>query len=143
MLAGLLALALVVMKSFPSTPLARSLHLWLVEAPIEAAGLVERKHLILLGVLLFCGPSLAAFGSAEVAMIYAVDLSLYVEAVLVTSVSAAGLSLKTGWATATRNAALALRRRRPRQRSRRVRSGKSRTSAASNDDEPDRASRAA
>jgi hypothetical protein len=143
MLTGLLALALIVMKSFPSTPLGRSLHLWLVEAPIEAAGVIERKHLILIAILFFCGPSLAAFGSAEVAMLYAVDLSLYVEAVLVTSVSAAGLSLKTNWATLSRNAARALRRGRPCQRSRRVRSAQSRVSVASNDDEPDCASWAA
>jgi hypothetical protein len=134
MLTGLLALAMVMMKSFPATPLARSLHLWLVEAPIEAAARMERKHFILLGVLLFCGPSLAAFGSAEVAMLYAVDLSLYAEAVLLTSMSAIGVSFRKGWATLIRGAAVGLRLRRPRQRARRVH--KSRAGAHSNDDEP-------
>ena len=133
MLAGLLALALIVMESFPDTPFARSLHRALVEWPIEAAERKERRHFILIGVILFCGPSLAAFGSAEIAMLYAVDLSLYAEAVMMTSLSAAAMSFKKGWATVVRGAG-ALRR--PRQRSRRVRVPRSRVGTTANDDEP-------
>lgn len=135
MLTGLLALVLVVMRLYPSTPLARSLHRWLVEWPIEVAGRIERRHLILVAIILFCGPSLAALGSAEIAMLYAADLSLYAEAVLMTSLSALGLSLKKGWAAFFHRAG-GLRRGVPRQRSRRVRSPRSGVSAASNDDDP-------
>jgi hypothetical protein len=135
MLTGLLALALVVMKLHPSTPLARSLHHWLVEWPIEAVGRMERRHLILVAILLCCGPSLAALGSAEIGMLYAVDLSLYAEAVLMTSLSAVGLSLTKGWAAFVHRT-LGSRRGRPRQRARRVRAPSSGVSPAANDDDP-------
>lgn len=135
MLAGLLALALVVMKLDPTIPFARSLHQWLVEWPLEAAARMERRHLILIGVILFCGPSLAAFGSAEIGMLYAVDLSLYVEAVLVTSLSAAGASVRRAWATVVSSAGV-LRRGRPRPRSRRARASTGKKNTASNDDGP-------
>jgi hypothetical protein len=141
MLTGLLALALVVMKLYPSTPVARSLHRWLVEWPVEAAGRMERRHLILIAILLCCGPSLAALGSADFMMLYAADLSLYADAVLVTSLSAVGLSLKRGW-SAFVHRAFGLKRGRPRQRSRRVRAPGS-VSAAANDDGPAGAAEAA
>lgn len=142
MLACLLAFAMVVMKLYPSTPLARSLHRWLVEWPIETVGRMERRHLILVAILLFCGPSLAAVGAADAVMLYAADLSLYADAVLMTSLSAAGLSLRRGW-TAFVHRAIGSRRGSPRPRSRRVRVPSGRGSTAANDDDPARAAEAA
>jgi hypothetical protein len=135
MLTGLLALAIAVMKLYPSTPLARSLHHWLVEWPMDALARLERRHLILVAILLFCGPSLAALGSAEVAMLYAVDLSLYADAVLMTSLSAIGVSLRKGW-TALLVRMGGSKQRRPRARSRSTRASRSRLGTPSNDDEP-------
>ena len=135
MLAGLLAVTLILMKLYPSTPIARSLHQWLVEWPLEAVARVERRHLILIGVILLCGPSLAALGSAEIGMLYAVDLSLYVEAVLMTSLSVAGVSVKKAW-NAFVSSAGAFRPGRPRPRSRRARGAISKGTAASNDEGP-------
>jgi hypothetical protein len=143
MLAGLFALALVLMKSFPETPFAGLLHRALVEWPIEAAERMERRHIFLIGVILFCGPSLAAFGSAEVAMLYAVDLSLYAEAVMMTSLSAAAVSFKKGWGAVAGVVTRALHLGHPRQRSRRVRVPRSRLGTPSNDDEPAWSHRAA
>ncbi len=136
MLAGLFALSMLVMKLYPDTLLARSLHLWLVERPLQMADKFERKHLILVAIILFSGPSLAALGSAEVAMLYAVDLSLYVDAVLVTSLSAFAASIKSGWARFVRGAGRRLRGHRRGTRSRRVRTPQGRRRAPSNDDEP-------
>jgi hypothetical protein len=134
MITGLLALSLLVMKLYPETPFAQLLHLWLVERPLKAAARLERKHLILVAIILFSGPSLAAFGSAEIAMLYAVDLSLYVDAVVVTSLSAFAASLKSGWGAFIRGAGRTLRFR-PGKRSRRVRAAH-KANTASNDDEP-------
>ena len=142
MFTGLVVLTLAIMKAFPSTPLARLLHHWLVEWPIEVAARMERRHLILIGIILLCGPSLAALGSAELGMLYAVDLSLYAEAALMTSLSAVAVSLKRWWATVL-GIAGGFRRGRPRQRSHRVRVTRRGVSSASNDDEPAWASRAA
>lgn len=142
MLTGLLAFALVVMKLYPSTPFARSLHRWLVEWPIEAVGRMERRHLILLAILMFCGPSLAAVGAADAVLLYAVDLSLYADAVLMTSLAAAGLSLRRGWAAFVHRL-VGTRRGLPRQRSRRVRAPSRGVAAAANDDDPVPAAEAA
>jgi hypothetical protein len=134
MITGLLALSMLAMKLYPGTPLAQSLHLWLVERPLQWADRIERKHLILVAVILFSGPSLAALGSAEIAMLYAVDLSLYVDAVLVTSLSAFVAAVKSRWSSLVRRVGCTVRRGRLGKRSRRLRVRK--VSAPSNDDEP-------
>ena len=94
MLIGFFALAMVIMKLFPETPLAQRLMLYLVALPIEAARKLERKHLILLAILLFAGQSFALIGSAELALAYAVDMSLYYDALITVSTAAAATRLK-------------------------------------------------
>ncbi|MFN3388882.1 MAG: hypothetical protein ACK40O_08100 [Allosphingosinicella sp.] len=110
MLAGLLGLALLAMTLFPETPLARTLHLYLVELPLRMAGRVERSHIILLVFLLVAGQGLVLIGSAELALAYAVDLSLYADAVLATTLAAAAARVRTVWWTC-RSTAARIRRR--------------------------------
>lgn len=136
MFAGLLALAMLIMKAFPETPTARALMLYLVELPLRMAGQIERKHIILLAIILFAGQSLALIGSAELALAYAVDLSIYYDAVIATSLAAASARLKSAWLfVKTRFIRLTgplTRARRPR----RPKTGDSRRRAANDDEDP-------
>lgn len=107
MLAGLLAVAMLIMKLFPRTPTADALTLYLVELPIRTAQRLERKHLILVAILLCAGQSLALIGSAELALAYAVDMSIYYDLLIAAWTAAALGRLK--------EARLAFRMRRPRR----------------------------
>lgn len=137
MLTGLLALVILVIKLFPDTALARSLHRWLVEWPVEMAGRIERKHIILVVILLCAGQTLAIAGSAELALAYAMDMSLYLDTMLAAFIAAAAARLKAA-AAAFRQAVLsvAARIRRPRPRTRRRRPSIPRPRKPSNDDHP-------
>ena len=137
MLTGFLAFAIAVMRLFPETPFARALHHWLVEAPLAFARRIERRHLILLVLLLCMGQTLALLGSAELAMAYAIDLSLYADAVIMTTFAAYTARFKAAWRS-VRDASLRLVPRRTGQRRRAPRSKAAarRTPSPSNDDEP-------
>lgn len=137
MLAGFLALVILVIRLFPSTALARSLHLWFVELPLEIARRVERKHLILLVILLCAGQTLALAGGAELAMAYAVDTSLYLDAMLATYAAAAAARLKSAaCAFKAAVARVAARVPKSRPRSHKARPAPKRVSEADNDDDP-------
>lgn len=81
-LIGSWALALVAAMLFPETPLGRLLHRQFVEEPLRLAAKMERKHIFVLLILLFCGQSLLVLGSVDLAMLVAWDMSLYLDAVL-------------------------------------------------------------
>lgn len=137
MLAGILALVILVVKLFPDTPLARSLHLGFVELPLRLAHRIERKHLILLVILLCSGQMLAVMGSAELALAYAADMSLYYDAMLTSALAAAATMAKSAWSACTvaigrfvRGVSSA------RPRSRRKRAEISRCATPANDDDP-------
>jgi hypothetical protein len=97
MVAGLPALAMCFIKLFPRTLTAEALHLYLVELPIRAAQNLERRHLILLAIFLAIGQSLALIGSAELAIAYAVDMSIYYDALLAASAVTAAMHIKAAW----------------------------------------------
>ncbi len=124
MFAGLLLLAIVTMKLFPRVPVSRNLHHMLAEAPLAALARMSRRHLlfgvILVGMMLFVSAELIMMlGSADVVMVMAWDVSLYVDAVIAAWTLAAVSRSKAAWqafaaiATAPFRAA---RRRAPRRR---------------------------
>ena len=88
MLLGLFALCIVILRFFPETTLARVLNSALVEPPLAWLANVRRRDLIfllLVGVLLLAaGDFIAVFGMSELLMIGA-SLSVYFDAVLVTT----------------------------------------------------------
>jgi hypothetical protein len=115
MLAIFLGLSILVMKCYPETPFSRSLHFWFVERPVEEMAKLGKMHLIILVAIFCCGPSAAALGGPELAMIYAADLAFYADAVLVASFSALTLKFRSGCIMTVRQASRALSRIRPRR----------------------------
>lgn len=108
MLVSLLCVAVLAMLLFPKTPVARWLRSTLVERPLAWAANVKRRDILFLlvaGVLLLSGAEFVAlFGAAELLALGA-QLSLYFDAVLVST----AVSIAAGAATAWRS----LRRRLP------------------------------
>lgn len=88
MVAGFVLLVLLMMKALPELPASRTLHRLLVEEPLARLGKLGRRHLIFAAVLIglsFTGTELLLlFGSADFLMIYAWDVSLFVDALLAT-----------------------------------------------------------
>jgi hypothetical protein len=87
-------LALVLLlRLAPSSPAARLLHRQLVEAPLEKLAKLRSHHLLyvaILPVLMLGGwELLAAAGSVDFIMVYAMDLAIYFDAMLVTYALAA------------------------------------------------------
>lgn len=138
MLAGILGLVILFIKLFPKTPFGRLLHYGFVELPLSLAYRLERKHIILIVVILCAGQSLALLGSAELAMAYAVDMSIYADAVLATTIASAVTRLKgPWWAFKDGLVRLVGGLSRPRLRSRSTKSAILRSNKTSNDNDPD------
>lgn len=97
MLIGLFALAILIAKLFPATPAGRATHRYLVELPLELAARVERRHVILVAILLIGGQALILAAPIDLAIIYALDLSLYVDAAIAVSAAAAVARVKGAW----------------------------------------------
>lgn len=136
MLTGLLALIILFARLFPETPFGRGLHFYFVEMPLRISHRIERRHLILLVILLCSGQMLAMMGSVELAMAYAVDLSIYFDAAITAALTAGAVYLKNArsvLADAMKRLATISR---PRARSRRTRATSVRPDTA-NDDDPD------
>ena len=139
---GLCVTLMLVMRFAPAIPLGAWLNHSLVERPLRRLAALERHHLIffVLVVLmaLAAGEFIAMYGSFEWAMISAFDLSVYLDAVVVTA--ALGATAKLRGAVQALRARLALRRGQSRSgaRPRRVRSASRRRPPApsANDDEP-------
>lgn len=67
-----------------------------VEFPLGLAGRVDRKYLILIGLLMFGGQFVVLLGP-ELAFVYALDLSLYGEAVIATTLATAAVRVRYVW----------------------------------------------
>lgn len=137
MLIGLFALAIVVMKLFPETALGEALHRFLVEIPLSIAERLERKHIILVVILVCSFQTLALVPTTELAMAVAADMALYADAVLATSIAAFASRIKGAW-TAFKNLVSRCFPKGLRMSGRARRSRPSRDTAKkpSNDDEP-------
>lgn len=102
MILGLMALCIVMMLAFPETPTARWLNAVLIERPLAWFSKLQRRDIIFLFVmvvlLLSAGEFVAVFGAGELFVIGA-NLSLFLDAVVVTT----AVTLATAAATAWRN----------------------------------------
>lgn len=128
MLVGLIAGILLLMWLAPGLPLSRTLHKHLVELPLAWLDRLERHHLIFVVIVcaLMSSSALggALLGSAELVFAFALDASLYVDAVIATSAVAAMSNLKAAAARLRSRLGGALRlvpHRRPKLRSKRAR----------------------
>jgi len=103
MLIGLLALCVVVMRCFPETPFARALHLALVERPLDWLSKLERQHLVFVFVtatlFLVAGEFVAVFGAGEL-LALSLNLSVYLDAVIVASAVTVAAAAATTWRAA-------------------------------------------
>jgi hypothetical protein len=101
MLAGLLLLVILTMKLFPAVPASRFLHRMLVELPLQRLAVMDRRHLIfgvmLVGMLFASAELIMMLGSADVVMVMAWDVSLYVDALLAAWALAAVARSKAAW----------------------------------------------
>ena len=129
-IAGLLLIATLIMRLWPETGSARWLHCALVERPMAFLGGLERHHLIFLIVLIVIAQSFAVIGSLELLTLTAIDISVYVDAVM-TVWTIAALSRSRGALTAIFARFPRLRSGKPRQR----RARRAVRREASNDDE--------
>lgn len=124
---------MLIMKLFPQTPVARLLHAWFVARP--AAWLTSRTRrdvifgLLVAGIMLAGTEFVLIAGTADVTVLLAWDLSLFVDALLVSWAAAAS----GGFNAVRRRIAGLMRRPRPRQRRARV---QRRAPQPGNDDEP-------
>lgn len=137
MFAGLVLLVILTMKLFPDLPVSRDLHRGLVELPLAKLAAMRRTHLIfalvLVGMLFTASELIMLLGSADLIMLIAWDVSLYVDAVIAAWTIAAVSRGKAAWQ------ALVLTVTRPfraaRQRARRRRRDGSAGKAANDSDE--------
>jgi hypothetical protein len=101
MFAGIVLLVIMAMRLFPEIPLSRALHRALVEAPLERLAAMSRRHLIyaalLAGMMLAGAEIILLLGSADMAMLMAWDVSLYVDALIATWTISALVWGKSAW----------------------------------------------
>ncbi len=142
MLTGLLLGMMLIMRLFPETPLAKTLHCHLVERPVDWVQNRTRHDLLFylaLTFMLLVGDELVVMlGSFELAMMFAWDVSLYVDALIATSALSAAGRWKglTAWMRGKIAVARPAYRRRTRRRARRQISV-SKSARPANDDDGD------
>jgi len=128
-LAGLVAAMLFA----PETPIARWLHRHMVEEPLRIAGRIERKHLLFVVVGLISLQGFAMALPAEMAMIMAWDITVYVDLLIASWTLAAFVRLRSMRAWMALQASRFRPRRRARIRARRLRRPAGKRGAANND----------
>jgi hypothetical protein len=84
MVASLLALAIIVIKFWPETELARRLRAILVDAPIRLGSRIQRRHLLFIALALvifpIAGELLVMPGAVDVALAGMWNLAVYLDA---------------------------------------------------------------
>jgi hypothetical protein len=107
---GLLLATMCVMRFFPESAAGKMFNRHLVELPLQRVGQLERHHLIFLVVMTMLvlggGEAIAMLGT-DFAVIYALDVSLYVDGLLVALTLASIARSRSGF-TATKAGAAAL-----------------------------------
>jgi hypothetical protein len=136
---GLCVALMLVMRVAPETPLGVWLNRGLVEQPLRRLAGLERHHLIFFVMVMLmalaAGEIIAMYGTFEWAMISAFDLSVYIDAMVVTTALGATARLR-GAVQALHRGAAWRGQARPVARPRRVRSASKRTSdPPANDDD--------
>ena len=129
---GLIAMAMLVMKRWPETSSARWLHRIMVVQPLATAARFERRHLILLVVGLVMLQVVAVIGSVELTTLMAIDISVYLDAMITVWTVAALTRVRGGWTTVRTRIRLPARRS---PRARRSASKRPARQTPSNDDD--------
>ena len=136
MLTTVIALAIFTTRLFPDTPAAHWFTHWLVEKPVQKAAQVERKHLILFGIILFLvtmgGEMVLMLGSWDLAMLWAVDTSIFVDAMIAVWTIATVTSGKRTWGAIKTRLTVLMR---PRARARRIKTAERKLPSSANDDD--------
>jgi hypothetical protein len=103
MLLGLFALCIVVMRCFLETPLARVLNDALVARPLAWLSRLKRRDIIfallIVGLFIVAGDFIAIFGAGELVML-GMNLSIYLDAVLVATAVTIAAATATVWRAA-------------------------------------------
>jgi hypothetical protein len=98
--------AMLVMTLFPETAAARTLKRLLVDLPAQRLASLDRRQvifgLVVIAMFLVAQDMVVLLGSVDLAMVYAWDLSLYVDAVLAATALVAS-SRTSGLRTAARS----------------------------------------
>ena len=136
-LLGFMAAITLVMWLAPGSEAGRALHRQLVARPLEALSDIERHHLvffvIMAGFAIGGGEAMAVLGPEFVAA-YALDLAIYLDAVMVTFALSAVAMARSGDGR-LRNAVMRIARR-MRPRSKRTTRKAVRPRKSANDDDP-------
>lgn len=138
---GLLLALMAVMKLAPHSGAGRLLNRQLVELPLALFARMERHHLIfvlVVAALLMAGTEvLVGLGTVDFALVYALDMSLYIDGLLATMALASLARTKSG-VTALRlgAASLGARMRRTFGRRKTRNARPPRASGANDDDHP-------
>ncbi|MFM5907028.1 MAG: hypothetical protein ACKOPO_05515, partial [Novosphingobium sp.] len=98
---AMLFTVMLLVKLCPLTPMSR----WINTAIVAPAckWLIHRSRrdiinvFVLCGILLFAGEVVMMLGSADLVFAYALDLSLYIDAIITVSVIGAASQLRNGW----------------------------------------------
>ncbi len=134
---GFMTAIILIMWLVPNSDIGRTLHRQLVERPLATISSLRRHDLlffvIMAGLMLTGGEAVAVLGP-EVVSAFALDLAIYVDAVLVTyALSAVAMTKRSGgWLLQA--VMRCVRRMRPRKK--RATRKVSRPRRASNDDDP-------
>jgi ABC-type multidrug transport system fused ATPase/permease subunit len=127
--------AMLVMTLFPETAFARTLKRFLVDLPVQRAAALDRRQVIyalaLIAMFLLAQDMIMLLGSVDMAMVYAWDLSLYVDAILAATAVVVS-SRTTGLRTVARS--ILPKFRRPTGRRAREHRRRSLVAPAANDD---------
>ena len=135
---GFFIVMLLVMKLAPRSPLGRWLNQVLVERPLTKIAGMGRQHMIMLMILVglcLSAETVMAFGSFDLLTVYAWDLTVYLDTMVIAYALAAVVQARA----AARWLALrvsAMMRRGARPRARRVRGAATRHDRSANDDDP-------
>jgi hypothetical protein len=94
---GFLIFAAILIRFFPKTRSAALMHRCLVELPAKVIEKTERKHIIFLifGLLMIQG--FASVVSIDLAILAALDASLYIDIMISVGVTAAVTRTKSAW----------------------------------------------
>lgn len=89
------------LKQHATLPVARTMHRWLVEKPADRLNHMDRRHVIMLVlfalILAFGGELLAAAGPLDLSMVLLWDVSVYLDAVMVSvALATAARSVSAG-----------------------------------------------
>ncbi len=142
-----LILLVVFARLGQATPAGRWLHRMLVEWPLASVARIERHHILFLIVAVFAVQAFAFVGLADMALVAAWDVSLFVDAAIAVTTMSAVARARAVWSALRQRIENHVRRvLPPRLRARAPRSPRRTTTAArvsANDDDEGPARRAA